>query len=69
MINGLLFVVKLLESNYFMKIYIGHFIDYNFKEKEQVTKPYYSYNALMYFCMLVAETFPHIGFWIEDKEI
>lgn len=52
-----------------MKIYIAHFIDYNFKEKEQVTKPYYSYNALMYFCMLVAETFPHIGFWIEDKEI
>lgn len=51
-----------------MKIYIAHFIDYNFKEKEFTIKSFY-YNSLAYLCMFIVETFSHIGFWIEDKEI
>lgn len=52
-----------------MKIYVAHFVDDNFQEKEVITKPYFDFNILVCLCNFVAQTFTHIGFWIEEKEI
>lgn len=52
-----------------MTVYIAHFVDYNFQEKEIMTKPYPDLNVLMCLCNFIAQTFTHIGFWIEEKEI
>lgn len=54
-----------------MKVYIAHFVDYNFQEKEAVTKPYPDLNILMCLCNFIIQTFTYIdiGFWIEEKEI
>lgn len=51
-----------------MKVYIGHFIDYNFKRPEQISKPYLDYELAVYFCSIIAENL-HLGFWIEEKEL
>lgn len=52
-----------------MKVYVAHFVDYNFQEKEAMTKPYPDLNILMCLCNFIVQTFTHIGFWIEEKEI
>ena len=52
-----------------MKIYVAHCVDDNFQEKEVITKPYFDFNILVCLCNFVAQTFTHIGFWIEEKEI
>ena len=63
-------IIKEREKKEFVvTVYIAHFIKNNFQEKEVVTKPYPDLNILMSLCKFVAQTFPNIGFWIEEKEI
>lgn len=49
-----------------MTVYIGHFVDDNFREISQ-TKTFSDLDIVTYFCMGIAKYF-NFGFWIEEKE-